>query len=445
VKLEQDSDVLDTWFSSGLWPFSTLGWPDPTAPDLKKFYPNSIMETGFDILFFWVARMVMMGLEFTGKVPFSKVYMHPMVRDEHGQKMSKTKGNVIDPLDIIKDYGADTLRLTLNALCVQGRDLRLSDERIESYKHFINKLWNFTKFALMGEEGAAAPDWRKRPTATLLHDRWILSRLDATARDVNKSWSEFRMLEATEKLYHFVWSDCCDWYLEAVKTSRTQSRAVLLHVLGETLKLMHPVCPHVTEELWHEMPGVGDDESLAIEPYPEGEAFSDAQALAEFRFVQDTVSALRTLRSESKVPPGKKFNVYVPDAGAASELVLTSNKNAILSLTRLEDLLLAPPPAGQTLTRVVVTAVEAGRNVEILIPLSELVDVEEERSRLKKEIENLSKVVKAQESKLSNDSFVSRAPKEVIDKERLKLDEARDKLVKTQEALVQIASQVSGG
>jgi valyl-tRNA synthetase len=252
--------------------------------------------------------MIMMGLELTGKIPFERVYLHPMVRDEHGQKMSKTKGNVIDPLDIVQEFGADTLRLTLNGLCVQGRDLKLSDERIEGYKNFINKVWNATRFALM-ESAPKGFDVSQRPKAQTLHDRWILSQLDATARNVDKSWSEFRMLEATEALYHFVWSDLCDWYLESVKTTRAESQPVLLYVIAETLKLLHPLIPHATEELWHQLPGVSPDSVLALKAYPEGAAFPDAQALAEFQFVQRVVTALRTLRAESKVPPAKKINV----------------------------------------------------------------------------------------------------------------------------------------
>lgn len=442
--LTQDADVLDTWFSSALWPFSTLGWPNLSAEDFKKFYPTQVMETGFDILFFWVARMLMFGLEFTGKEPFSKVYLHPMVRDEHGQKMSKTKGNVIDPLEIINDFGADSLRLTLNGLCVQGRDMRLSEERIENYRNFINKVWNAAKFALHGIEDISAQEkallttWQKRPKELKhLHDRWILSRLDATARDVNRAWSEFRMQEATELLYHFVWSDMCDWYLESVKVTRADSRHVLFYILGETLKLLHPIIPHVTEEIYHALPGVQDNDSLMVAQFPLGEAFPDATALAEFKFLQDVVSGLRTLRAESKVLPSKKIKVYAPHwtGLAGSKAVLDTSREVLLALAKLEDFVTTPAPSNTQLTQIVVTAIEAGKNIDIVVPMSELLDIGEEKLRLQKEIEGLKKIVAGQESKLSNTSFVERAPKEVIDKEKIKLAEAKDKLQKTVDTL----------
>ena len=436
-KVEQDPDVLDTWFSSGLWPFSTLGWPNQTV-DLKKFYPNTVMETGFDILFFWVARMMMMGLEFTGKSPFAKVYMHPLVRDENGEKMSKTKGNVIDPLEIINDYGADTLRFTLNALCVQGRDMRLSEERLLSYRAFINKVWNATRFALMNE--GDAPEWRARPKGNHLHDRWILTRLDATARDLNRAWSEFRMQEAAEILYHFVWNDYCDWYLEAAKCTRQDSQPVVLHVLGEMLKMLHPVCPHATEELWHALPGVQENETLSLEVFPEGMAFPDTDAIAEMRFLQDVIRSVRNLRAEAKVLPSKKIRASTGALQNASRTVLTQNSLVLQALAKFETLDIGAHASGapEGSTKVVVAACEAGSNVEIYVPITELVDIAEEKARLQKEVESLQKIVASQEGKLSNETFVGRAPPEVVDKERLKLTEARDKLTRTQEALAKL-------
>ncbi len=437
--LIQDADVLDTWFSSALWPFSTLGWPDPNAQDFKKFYPTQVLETGFDILFFWVARMLMTGLEFTGKAPFSKVYLHPIVRDADGQKMSKTKGNVIDPLEIVKTFGADTLRLTLNGLCVQGRDLRLSEESLDSYRNFINKVWNATKFAMMGPTEV---EWRKRPLGKTLHDRWILARLDATARDLNRSWSEFRMQEAASLLYHFFWNDFCDWYLESSKTSRELSQPVVLHVLAEALKMLHPLCPHVSEELWHELPGVKAEESLSVEAFPLGETFADTAALAEYKFIQDFVSALRNLRSESKVPPGKKISIFCQGLKENSKKVLSANQGLVASLARLEKMNLIEAAPQERITKVVVTALEAGSNVEIVVPLSELVDLAEEKLRLSKEVESLRKIVESQEAKLSKESFVSKAPPEVVDKERIKLSEAKDKLLRVEKALAEVTADV---
>lgn len=435
TKVTQDPDVLDTWFSSGLWPFSTMGWPDQDAKDFQKFYPNAVMETGFDILFFWVARMLMMGLEFTGRAPFSKVYLHPMVRDADGHKMSKTKGNVQDPLELIKSYGADTLRLTLNGLCVQGRDLRLSEERLDGYRNFINKIWNATKFALMNPGGNGAGP---RPKAKSLHDRWILSRLDACARDLNQAWSEFRIQEATASLYQFAWNDFCDWYLESSKITREESQPVVVYVLAEILKMLHPICPHVTEELWHALPGVAAESSLSVQIFPTGASFPDTDALAEFRFVQDFVGGVRNLRAESKVPPGKKIRVYASLLQAKSRAVLENNRALIANLARLEDLHFETAPTDAPLTKVVVTAVEAGSNVEILVPVSELVDIAEEKARLQKEVENLQKIVAAQEGKLGNESFISRAPPEVVDKERLKLSESKEKLLITQQTLARL-------
>jgi len=434
---QADPDVLDTWFSSALWPFSTLGWPDKTE-DFKKFYPTQVLETGFDILFFWVARMVMFGIELTGQVPFSKVWMHPMVRDEEGQKMSKTKGNVIDPLEIIKDFGADSLRLTLNALCVQGRDMRLSEERIENYKHFINKIWNASKFVLMNcDSSDVSAQWMIRPKGKNLHDRWILNRLSATARDVNKAWSEFRMQEASEILYHFVWNDFCDWYLESAKSTKQDSQTVLLHVLGETLKLLHPVIPHVTEEIYHNLPGVKSEDLLALRAYPDGDGFPDVDAIAEFKFLQDLVGSLRTLRSESKVPPAKKISIRIPNLKANSQSfnVIMQNRSTLENLVKIEQIDFTPAPAGTAGTQLVVTSLEAGANVEVWVAMSELVNIDDERNRLKKEIESLRKIVDSQKSKLSNESFVARAPKEVIDKEKIKQAEAEDKLKKTEYTL----------
>jgi valyl-tRNA synthetase len=444
----QDPDVLDTWFSSGIWPLSTLGWPNTESQDLKKFFPTTVLETGFDILFFWVARMVMMTLELVDEIPFRKVYMHPMVRDEHGQKMSKTKGNVIDPLEIVQSLGADTLRLTLNGLCVQGRDLRLSDERLEHYRNFINKLWNATRFALMNVEAEGKQhdrSWMKRdPAPKHLHDQWILARLDEAARDLNRCWSEFRMMEAVETLYHFVWSDYCDWYLECAKSTRAESDGTIKYVLGEILKMFHPLCPHVSEELWHAMPGVKKEEYLLLQPFPQGEFFPDSRVFAKFRFFQDIVVGVRNLKAQAKVAPSKPIQVWIKDMGKLSEDVILSSKSTLMAMARLEALHVGDIPDAQAVTRIPVSAIEAGRNIEILVPLKELKDLGEERDRLRRELESVEKLLKAQESKLSNQNFVSRAPAEVIDKERIKLEEYRDKVQKISQTLSDLQAQLKG-
>ncbi len=448
TKWEQDPDVLDTWFSSGLWPFSTLGWPDKNNNDLKKFYPNAVLETGFDIIFFWVARMIMFGQEFLGQAPFSKVLLHPMVRDEKGQKMSKTKGNVKDPLEIAERMGADTLRLTLNALCVQGRDLKLSDERIEGYKHFINKVWNATRFVLM-ETSVSEASWKARPknltslSANLsanLSDRWILACLDATAREVSKAWDEFKMQEAAEKIYHFFWNDFCDWYLESTKTRRKEAQPVLLYVLSEALKILHPICPHVTEELYAQLPGVAPGEFLCWQKFPSGEGFPDVEALAEFRFLQEVIGAIRNLRSENKVSPAKKIRVYanVRPETQKSLSILRANGELIENLAKTTAVDFVEQELTEPHSKAVVAALEAGKAVEFSIPIKDLVDVAEEKTRLEKEKIQLEKLLSAQHGKLQNPQFVERAPKEVIDKERLKLSEIEDKLNRVQKTLSEL-------
>lgn len=437
---QQDTDVLDTWFSSGLWPFSTLGWPDKTE-DLKKFYPNSVLETGFDIIFFWVARMIMFGQEFLGEAPFKKVLLHPMVRDEKGQKMSKTKGNVKDPLEIADRMGADTLRLTLNALCIQGRDLRLSDERIEGYKNFINKVWNATRFVLM-DESVKDSSWQDRPK-NLSHvaDRWILASLDSTAREVAKCWESYRMQEAAEKIYHFFWNDFCDWYLEISKSRRQEAQPILLYVLSEALKILHPICPHFTEELYSYLPGVKSTSLLCWQKFPEGAQFPDFASMSEIKFLQDFIGAIRNLRSENKVPPSKKIRVIIPHSKEIRLSIDSVKKNSdwVKLLAKLDSLefvegLLAEA-GNQPVSTFVVTAIEAGRTFEACVPVKDLVDVADEKLRVKKEMEQLEKLKASQESKLQNPQFVERAPKEVVDKEKIKLSEMVEKLSKIAKTL----------
>jgi valyl-tRNA synthetase len=438
TQLKQDSDVLDTWFSSGLWPMTTLGWPNKNDPDYKKFFPTQVLETGFDIIFFWVARMVMMSLELEDQLPFTKVYLHPMVRDEQGRKMSKTIGNVIDPLVISRELGADTLRLTLNALCVQGRDLRLSRERLESYRNFINKVWNATRFVLMNEENSQDASWKKRPAPKHLHDQWILNRLDATARSVAQSWSGYRMQEAAETLYHFFWDDYCDWYLESSKSTRAESGPVLKHVLGEALKLIHPLCPHASEELYHQLPGVAEDEFLMCAPFPDGKSFPDPKVEAEFTFLKNFVTGIRNLKAESKVAPGKKIRIWVQDADPLSMAVLKKSVNVISSLAKLEELHLTGSEPTGPVTKVVVPGVELSKNLEIYVPLNELKDLSEELKRVEKELSETQKLFDNQQKKLSNESFVGRAPAEVIDKEKAKLAEYRDRLSRTAQLLKEL-------
>jgi len=426
--LKPDPDVLDTWFSSGLWPFSTLGWPEKTE-DMRNFYPTQVLETGFDILFFWVARMLMMGKELTGKLPFDRIYMHPLVRDEDGQKMSKSKGNTIDPLEIMQTVGADSLRMTLNALCVQGRDLRLSVDRIDSYRNFINKVWNATKFVLMDESVKEI----KKVEAFDLPSRWILQSLENCTFRVNKAWEDFRMQEAAEDVYHFVWNDYCDWFLEIAKTDRARYQPVLLYVLNESLKLMHPLCPHVTEELWHSLPGIKEDDSLAVQAFPKGKEHSE---LRDFDAIKKFIVELRAVRNESKTPLSKVVNLYAPQLQADEKKLLQENSAWITALGK--GTLVLGEDFSSAHRLLTVSSVVAGTTMSFKIPAAELVDVKEEKDRIKKDLGQLDGYISGLKAKLSNESFVARAPEQVVATEKAKLKEAEEKFQKLNENLKQL-------
>ena len=309
-KLRRETDVLDTWFSSALWPFSTFGWPDENE-DLKYFYPTSVLVTGFDIIFFWVARMIMTGLKFMDDVPFRDVYIHALVRDEHGQKMSKTRGNIIDPLEIIEEFGTDSLRFTLTAMAAQGRDIRLSTERIAGYRNFCNKIWNAARFTLMNL-GESVPPMPPRETLSL-GDRWILSRLNGVTRQVNEALEEYRFNDAALALYHFTWHELCDWYLEVIKPALTSgergnaSRAVLAEVLERTLRLLHPIIPFITEEIWEKLPNrTGESIMIAEWPKPRDE-WDDPEVEEEFEALMDMIGGIRNIRGELNISPNKEM------------------------------------------------------------------------------------------------------------------------------------------
>lgn len=425
-----DPDVLDTWFSSGLWPFSILGWPENTK-DFKDFYPTQVLETGFDILFFWVARMLLMGKELTGKLPFKNIYMHPMVRDEQGQKMSKTKGNTIDPLEIVQSVGADSLRMTMNALCVQGRDMRLSIERIEGYRNFLNKIWNATKFVLMDESVKDVFPLQARDLPNDLASDWILGRFNDCAFKMNRSWEDFRMQEAADHLYHFFWNDFCDWFLEISKTNRSHYQPVLLHVLSESLKLLHPLCPHISEELWHELPGVKPTDSLAICAFPIGEK---AQEKASMTYLKDFIGKVRVLRNESKVPLSKVISIFanVPES---EKKYFEPNLAWAESLSKTKIVFGSDQMSSNEPHSVLTVG-----SSDFKIKLSELVNKAEEIERLKKELANLNQYVKSMKSKLSNDAFTSKAPEQVVKVEKAKLQDAEEKIKKMSENLSQLES-----
>ena len=316
-RVEQEKDVLDTWFSSALWPFSTLGWPEKTK-DLKVFYPTSVLVTGFDILFFWVARMMMMGLKFMGDVPFRDVYIHALVRDAEGQKMSKSKGNVIDPLVVIEKYGTDAFRFTLAAFAAQGRDVRLSEERLAGYRNFANKIWNASRFTLTNLEGFD-PGGPSRKAEYTLADRWILSRVNRAVADVRRSLDDYKFNEAASAIYQFLWHEFCDWYIELIKPELYQEKnpaqkwlaqKVLVRVLDVSLRLLHPFMPFITEEIWQNLPG--NQGSIMVSEFPrveEGELQPEDEA--EMELVMGVIGAVRNLRSELNIPPAKKVEVIL--------------------------------------------------------------------------------------------------------------------------------------
>jgi valyl-tRNA synthetase len=439
TRLTQDEDVLDTWFSSALWPFSTLGWPDSTE-ELKQFYPTSVLVTGFDILFFWVARMMMMGLQFMDEIPFHHVYIHALVRDEHGKKMSKSTGNVIDPVEMIDKYGTDSLRFTLTAFAAMGRDIKLSEARIEGYRHFINKIWNAARFALMNlpEEQPAPCDLA---AVQELHHRWILHRLEEVKSSVDSAFTGYRFNEAAQTLYKFFWNELCDWYLELSKPDmqaggerRARAQFVLWTVLKEVLVLMHPVMPFVTAEIWNVLPGVAGTD-IACASYPETRpACVSPDAEKRMALVQGVISAIRTIKAELNIAPTTRLNALVRTVSDAALEELEASREVISVLARLEGLTMGADAAGP---RASASAVVEGN--EVIVPLAGLVDFEAELARLDKELGKVGKEKEKLEAKLANESFVSRAPADIVAKERARSQE----LAETQEKLESLRKRLA--
>ena len=426
--VRQDPDVLDTWFSSGLWPFSTLGWPEST-PELKTFYPTSCLVTGFDIIFFWVARMVMLGLKFMGDVPFRDVYIHALVRDAEGQKMSKSKGNVVDPLTIMDKYGTDAFRFTLAALAAQGRDIRLSEERIEGYRNFANKIWNASRFVLtnLGGYDAALAAKGRRSTA----DRWIASRLTAATAAVRTALDGYRFNDAASAVYQFVWSEFCDWYLEIAKRSlyqsqdpgaRVMTQRTLVETLEATLRLLHPFMPFISEEIWQRLPhetGQKPDTAgyIMVAAFPKaGRRGRDAAAELEMAPVISVVSAIRTVRSESRISPAVELTVTVrcPSKDTARLRAAVPLIGALARASVSVDPRATRPPQSAH-------AVAGG--ADVFVHLQGVVDVGAERARLQKEIEKARKETSFLEGKLGRPDFVERAPADVVARDRERLAE----------------------
>ena len=442
--LVQDPDVLDTWFSSALWPHSTLGWPDD-ADDLRYFHPTTVMETGYDILFFWVARMIMMGLANTGEIPFQYVYLHGLIRDEHGAKMSKTRGNVTDPIDALEEYGTDALRFTLVTGNTPGNDMRISAGKLGASRNFVNKVWNAARYALtIIDESPALQGWQS-PSTEHRQDRWIVSRLNRVASRVQRHMEEFQFGEAQREVHDFFWNELCDWYIEMAKLrlragEEPSPLPVLVHVLEKSLRLMHPFIPFVTEEIWQSLrerlPEAGDlPESIMVAPYPAPDAAAlDQDTEEEIDLVTEIVRAIRNVRAEFKIPPSQPLQAVVELS--ASMAALEQEAPAIRSLARAEPLLFqaegAPrPPANNTASAVL-------RGATVLIPLEGLVDTDRERGRLEQELQECLQNLERLSQRLSNTEFTGKAPAEVVERERGRLEGMEERRDRIQELLAQL-------
>ncbi|WP_198262736.1 valine--tRNA ligase [sulfur-oxidizing endosymbiont of Gigantopelta aegis] len=491
-KLRQDEDVLDTWFSSALWPFSTLGWPEKT-PELDTFYPTNVLVTGFDIIFFWVARMIMMGLKFTGQVPFKEVYVHGLVRDANGQKMSKSKGNVLDPIDLIdgieletlvakrtkgmmqpqmakkiekatrkefKDgipsFGTDALRFTFAIQATTGRDIKFDMGRIEGYRNFCNKLWNASRYVLMNTEGhdCGIGGLEKHPDMQFsLADKWILSRLQETKKQVAESLDTYRLDLAAQAIYEFTWNEYCDWYLELSKSVLSDkaidndgslalrqqgARFTLVHVLENLLRIIHPIMPYITEEIWQRVAPLSglEGDSIMLQAYPVADdAMLNASAIEEMNWLQQFVLGVRQIRSGYDIKPGKPLTVLLQNGSEIDKALLDNNEFMLKNLARLETIQWLDKDA-----EVPESSTALVGEMQLLIPMAGLIDVDAERERLNKEINNSQGFIKGLEGKLSNENFVSRAPETVVALERHKLTDAQSKLNSLTEQLEKLSA-----
>ncbi|MBJ6986989.1 MULTISPECIES: valine--tRNA ligase [unclassified Devosia] len=435
VELVRDPDVLDTWFSSALWPFSTLGWPDKT-PEMARYYPTQVLVTGFDIIFFWVARMMMMGLEFLDEEPFHTVYMHALVRDEKGQKMSKTKGNVIDPLKLVDEYGADATRFTLAAMAAQGRDLKLSIQRVEGYRNFVTKLWNAARFLEMNEARRVAGFDPK--TNKLALNRWIVGSTVRALADVRKGIEDYRFNEAANSAYDFVWGTFCDWYVEFAKpvfsgedeAAKAETRATAAWALDQILIMLHPMMPFVTEELWAKTGEFGDkrESMLILTEWPVLSGLEDAEADAELAWLVDVISNTRSVRAEMNVPASAKLQLVVIGANETTLGRLVAGTSLITRLARLEQITPSNIVPGESAQFVVGEATFA-------LPLTGFIDIAAEKARLSKDIGKLEKEIDGIEKKLGNEQFVAKAPAEVIEEQKARLETAGALLKKIREAV----------
>ncbi len=429
TEMRQETDVLDTWFSSGLWPFSTMGWPEDT-PDFQIFYPTDVLITGFDILFFWVARMIMFGLRFTEKAPFSQVFLNGLVRDEHGQKMSKTKGNVIDPLDVIAEFGADAVRFTL-AIFASGRDIPLAKSRMQGYAAFANKIWNASRFALMHIDAklAAAKPIERDDLKTV--ERWILSRLNDATRNVNRSLSAYRFDEASNAIYQFFWHEFCDWYIEMIKPvllgrhgspdDAARARRVLLEVLDRSLRLLHPFMPFITEEIWQKLGGV--EPSIMVAPYPIAEDLEDREAERLMEAVKAMITTVRNARAERGFTPKERFKLHVRVEAPREEQFFHDYAYLLMEMARLTEVVVNGEPPESTHHDVV-------EGFHVAIELPERVVTKEQIERTEREIEKSRKELESVDARLSNEQFVRNAPPAVVEQAQARRIELRARIEK---------------
>jgi len=437
VKLTRETDVLDTWFSSALWPFSTLGWPEKT-PQLDHYYTTDVLVTGFDIIFFWVARMMMMGIHFMGEVPFKDIYIHALVRDEHGAKMSKSKGNVIDPLELIDQYGADAMRFTLTAMAAQGRDIKLATSRVEGYRNFATKLWNAARFCQMNGCKPVSdfdPASVKQPV-----NRWIVGKVGEVAGEVADTIDGYRFNESANAIYGFAWGTFCDWYLEFTKPifngededAIAETRATTAWVLDQILHILHPMMPFITEELWESMADERDNQLISAS-WPQ-KVLSDEDANEEMDWLVQLISTIRTTRSELNVPGSVELSVYLQGANEKTALRLARNQNLIKRMARLGSIDTVDEAVAQGCVQEVVS------EATVFINVVDHMDVAAEKARLEKEIANLDKIIGGKEKKLSNEKFVANAPEQVVATERQKVAELGEKNAKFKEALARLLS-----
>ncbi len=438
--LEQEEDVLDTWFSSALWPFSTLGWPEETA-DLEYFYPTDVLVTGRDIIFFWVARMIFMGLYCMDEVPFSDVYVHGLILASDGRKMSKSLGTGVDPLDVIEDYGSDILRFMLITGSTPGNDRRFREERLEASRNFANKIWNASRFMLMNLDEDTPGKLPENPEDMSFASRWMVDRFNEIVEEINANMEKYLFGEVSQTLYDFIWGEFCDWYLELIKPHLYNSDdeheqdvnlQTAQYLLGEILKLLHPVMPFITEEIWHKLPG--SEGSIMLQDWPQQkEKYEDKKAAEDMEILQQVIRSIRNVRNEMKVDPGRKITTMF-SAGSEAQEILRSGQQYIEELAGVEKMEISREFA----SRPDKAATAVVRDIEIILPLAEMVDIEEEIARLKKDKKEVQSEIERAQGKLDNEDFVNKAPAEIVQEERDKLEEYKQELRQIEERIEEL-------